>query len=214
MLWSAKSDVIFHEAIECLTTALEARDAYSYGHSERVADMVSDLGKKIGLRRKELEIVHIAAHLHDIGKIGVPDNILRKPGKLFPHEWAQVRRHPEIGAQILSKSRYLRDVARMVLHHHERWDGKGYPAGLKGEEIPLGARLIAVCDTVDAMTSERPYRLPFSWDECLAEIKACKATQLDAVLVDKAEELWPRWKARYQRPMPAGPVLVAEGALA
>lgn len=212
MFYLLRTHRVFHDAIECLIAALEARDPYSQGHSQRVADMVYDLARKIGIRGKELEEIHIAAHLHDIGKIGVPDNILRKPGKLFPHEWAQMRRHPEIGYQILSKSALLKKIARIVLHHHERWDGKGYPAGLKGEAIPLGSRLIAVCDTIDAMTSNRPYRPALTWQDCLAEIKACKATQLDAVLVDAAEELWPKWERRWDGSSPKATVASAVGS--
>jgi len=188
---------IFHDAIECLTAALEARDPYSHGHSERVAGLTYDLARKIGLRGRELETVHIAAHLHDIGKIGVPDGILRKPHKLLPHEWAQVKQHPEIGYQILSKSRRLRDVARIIRHHHERWDGKGYPAGLKGEGIPLGARLIAVCDAIDAMTSDRPYRAALSPQDCLAEVSIGKGMQFDPVVADAAADLWRQWDERF-----------------
>ena len=212
MLHRLSTPILFHDAIECLIAALEARDPYSHGHSGRVAEMVYDLAKKIGLWGKELQTVHIAAHLHDIGKIGVPDAVLRKPGRLYPHEWAQIERHPEIGARILGKSSRLREVAKIVLHHHERWDGRGYPAGLKAEAIPLGSRLIAVCDAVDAMTSERPYRPAFSWAECLEELKACKATQFDAVLVDAAEELWPKWEKRWPKAAP-GPAAAVPGII-
>ncbi len=188
---------IYHDAVECLVAALEARDPYSCGHSRRVADMAVDLARLVGLKGRELEMVHIAAHLHDIGKIGIPDQILRKPGRLLPHEYAIIQRHPEIGYNILVKSRQLKRVAVMVLHHHERWDGKGYPRGLKGEAIPLGSRIIALCDAVDAMTSERPYRPPLSWQQCRQEIVAGKAGQFDAVLVEAAERLWPVWERRY-----------------
>ncbi len=193
----SRFDHIYHDAVECLVAALEARDPYSCGHSRRVADMAVDLARLVGLKGRELEMVHIAAHLHDIGKIGVPDQILRKPGRLLPHEYAIIQRHPEIGYNILVKSRQLKRVAAMVLHHHERWDGKGYPRGLKGEAIPLGSRIIALCDAVDAMTSERPYRPPLSWQQCWQEIVAGKAGQFDAVLVEAAERLWPVWERRY-----------------
>jgi len=126
---------VYHDIIECLTAALEARDPYSEDHSRRVADMALDLARKVGLRDAEVEYIHMAAHLHDIGKIGVPDHILRKPGPLLPHEWALIRRHPEIGYNILNKSPRLRPIALLVLHHHERWDGRGYPEGLKGEAL-------------------------------------------------------------------------------
>ncbi|SHJ49661.1 HD-GYP domain-containing protein [Desulfofundulus thermosubterraneus] len=197
LILKSRFDQIYHDAVECLVAALEARDPYSCGHSRRVADMAVDLARLVGLKGRELEMVHIAAHLHDIGKIGVPDQILRKPGRLLSHEYAIIQRHPEIGYNILVKSRQLKRVAVMVLHHHERWDGKGYPRGLKGEAIPLGSRIIALCDTVDAMTSERPYRPPLSWQQCRQEIVAGKAGQFDAVLVEAAEKLWPVWERRY-----------------
>jgi HD-GYP domain-containing protein (c-di-GMP phosphodiesterase class II) len=185
------------KALECLVAALEARDPYSYGHSQRVAEMVHDLALKIGLKGEELGMVYLAAQLHDIGKIGVPDEVLRKPGKLLLREWEQIRRHPEIGYTILSRSQRLERVAKRVLHHHERWDGKGYPAGLKGNDSPFGSRLIAVCDTIDAMTSDRPYRTAFSWPDCLSEIKNGKGTQFDPALVAAVENLWLEWERKY-----------------
>jgi len=163
----------------------------------RVADMALELARRIGLKGADLEETHIAAHLHDIGKIGVPDRILQKPGSLLPHERAAVELHPLIGHNILSRSRRLKKIALIVQYHHERWDGKGYPSGLKGEAIPLGSRIIAICDVVDAMTSERPYRRPFSWQECREKIVANKAMQFDTVLVDAAETLWPIWEKRW-----------------
>ncbi len=193
---------VFHDAIQCLIAALEARDRYSHGHSERVADMVYQLAGAAGLKDWELETVHIAAHLHDIGKIGIPDKILRKPGKLNPHEWAQIRRHPEIGWRILNSSQHLKQVAKIVLYHHERWDGRGYPAGLKGEEIPLGARLLAVCDSIDAMTSDRPYRRALCWKDCRKEIESSRAAQFDPALVDLLETLWPEWEKSGGRQSP------------
>lgn len=186
----------YHDIIDCLVAALEARDPYTQGHSRRVADMATELARRIGLKGTELEAVHIAAHLHDIGKIGVPDQILRNPGRLLPHEQATIQRHPVIGYNILTKSRRLKHIALIVLHHHERWDGKGYPSGLKGEAIPLGSRIIALCDAVDAMTSQRPYRHALSWQACWEEIVVNKAIQFDAVLVETAEVLWSTWEKR------------------
>jgi len=184
----------YHDIIECLVTALEAKDLYTEQHSQRVADMAVDLAKRIGLKGAKLEAVHIAAHVHDIGKIGIPDQILSKSGRLLPHEWAYIQRHPEIGYNILNKSRNLKHIALLVLHHHERWDGKGYPAGLKGEDIPLGSRIIALCDAVDAMTHDRSYRKALTWQECWEEISANKALQFDTVLVDAAKDMWPKWE--------------------
>lgn len=188
---------ILHDIIECLVAALEAKDVYTGGHSSRVGDMSFDLAKKIGLKGKELENIHIAAHLHDIGKIGIPEQVLNKKGRLLPHEWAQIKRHPEIGYRILSKSKALIKIAEIVLHHHERFDGKGYPGNLKGEKIPLGSRIIAICDTIDALTSNRPYREAFSFRYAKLEIYKNKTTQFDPVLVEATEELWSKWERNY-----------------
>ncbi len=188
----------FHDIIECLIAALEAKDLYTSGHSTRVADMALDLAQALGLKDDELENVHIAAHLHDIGKIGVPENILNKKGKLLPHEWAQVQLHPEIGYNILNKSSALNEIAEIVLRHHERWDGGGYPGGLCMEKIPLGSRIIGVCDAIDAMTSIRPYRSAMTWDACLEEMLRNKGRQFDPVLVEAAERLWDKWALRWQ----------------
>jgi putative nucleotidyltransferase with HDIG domain len=184
----------YHDIIDCLVAALEAKDPYTRGHSGRVADMAVALARRLGLKGVDLEAIHIAAHLHDIGKIGVPDHILQKPGRLLPHEWAAIQRHPVIGYNILTKSQRLKQIALMVLHHHERWDGKGYPLGLKGEAIPLGSRIIAICDATDAMIAERPYRRALSWQECQEELVANKTLQFDAVLVEASESLWPLWE--------------------
>jgi len=186
----------YHDIIDCLVEALEAKDPYTRGHSRRVADMALELSRRAGLEEAELETVHMAAHLHDIGKIGVPDHVLRKPCRLLPHERAAIQRHPVVGYNILIKSRQLEQIALIVLCHHERWDGEGYPSGLKEEAIPLGSRIIALCDAVDAMTSDRPYRQALSWRECWDNVVANKAKQFDAVLVDAAQELCPLWEKR------------------
>ncbi len=182
---------LLHDSIECLVAALEAKDLYTKGHSTRVGDMSYDLAKAIGLTGYKLDEIHIAAHLHDIGKIGIPEQILNKKSNLLPHEWAQIQRHPEIGYNILSKSKHLRSIAVMVLHHHERWDGKGYPYGLKELQIPLGARIIAICDSIDAMTSHRPYRSPLSLEKTFQEIEINKGIQFDPVLAETALDYWP-----------------------
>ena len=184
----------YHDVIECLVAALEARDVYTSGHSSRVSDMAYDLGKEMGITGAKLEELHIAAHLHDIGKLGIPDHILNKEGKLLPHEFDQIKQHPEIGSNIIKKSKSLEDIATIILYHHERWDGKGYPKGLKGTDIPLGARIIALCDSIDAMTSERPYRSALSWDECIREVLINKGVQFDPVVVDAVSKLWNEWR--------------------
>lgn len=188
----------FHDIIECLIAALEAKDLYTSGHSNRVADMSLDLALVMGLKSIELENVHIAAHLHDIGKMGVPEIILHKKEKLTPNEWAQIQMHSEIGYNILSKSKELSNIAQIVLYHHERWDGSGYPKGLQMHEIPLGSRIIGVADAIDAMTSIRPYRKAMTWDACWEEIQKNKGIQFDPTVVDTAERLWSKWKQSSQ----------------
>lgn len=174
---------LYHDIIESLVAALEAKDNYTSGHSERVAFMTSELSKGLGIKGIELENIDIAAHLHDIGKIGVPDKVLNKNGKLLPHEWEYMKMHPSIGFDILSKSKRLKYISKIVLFHHERWDGKGYPQGLSGIEIPLGSRIIAVCDSIDAMTSDRPYRKAMGFEECMNEIIINTGLMFDPVIV-------------------------------
>ena len=174
---------IYHDIIESLVAALEAKDNYTSGHSERVANMSYKLSKGLGIRGSELDDIDIAAHLHDIGKIGVPDKVLNKNGKLLPHEWEYIKMHPRIGFNILSKSKRLKDISKIVLYHHERWDGKGYPQGLSGIAIPIGSRIIAVCDSIDAMTSDRPYRKAMGFDECINEIIINTGLMFDPVVV-------------------------------
>lgn len=161
----------YHEIIECITCALDAKDTYTAGHSQRVSDMTLKVCQLIGLGDKDTEKIHIAAHLHDIGKIGVPDAVLNKQGKLSKEEWEEIKKHPAIGADILSKSRHLNELKNIVLCHHERFDGSGYPQGLAGYMIPVGARIIAICDSIDAITSNRCYRKAHDFDYCYKEIE-------------------------------------------
>jgi putative nucleotidyltransferase with HDIG domain len=161
----------YHEIIECITSALDAKDPYTAGHSQRVSDIALKICRLMGLPEDIAEKIHLAAHLHDIGKIGIPDAILNKEGKLDDREWEIIKRHPQIGANILSKSVHLAEMKDMILYHHERFDGRGYPAGLKGTRIPLGARIIAICDSIDAMTSSRAYRKAYSLEYCYLEIE-------------------------------------------
>ena len=187
LLFSFKKDQMYHDIIESLVTALEAKDYYTRGHSERVAFMTYEISKKLGLKGIELENIHMAAHLHDIGKIGVPDNVLNKTGKLLQHEWEYMKMHPKIGYDILSKSDKLKHISKVVLCHHERWDGKGYPNGLSETTIPFGSRIIAVCDSIDAMTSTRPYREAMSFEKCINEILINKGLMFDPVVVEYVE---------------------------
>ncbi len=166
-----ENDNQYHEIIDCITCALDARDTYTAGHSQRVSDMALKICQHIGLKEKDIEKIHMAAHLHDIGKIGVPDAVLKKEGRLTEEEFECMKSHTGIGAEILGKSSMLRELSEIVLLHHERYDGKGYPTGRAGNEIPVGARIIAICDSIDAMTSNRCYRKAFDFDYCYREIE-------------------------------------------
>ncbi|WP_371363905.1 Cyclic di-GMP phosphodiesterase response regulator RpfG [Sporomusa rhizae] len=173
-----------HEIVEGLTTALDAKNSFMCGHSERVAELSLLLAKGMGLPITEQARIHIGAHLHDIGKIGIPDAILNKPGKLSEAEFVMIRKHPEIGNNIINKIRVLHPVVDIVRHHHERFGGGGYPDGLRGEEISLGARIVAVADAFDAMTSTRAYRSALSIDKTMQEMRHCQGSQFDPAVIN------------------------------
>ena len=173
-----------HEMVDALTTALDAKNSYMCGHSERVAVLSLLLAGAMKVSPAEQLRIHIGADLHDIGKIGVPDAILNKPGRLTHEEFAVIRQHPVIGDTIVNKLKVLRPVADIVRHHHERFDGQGYPDGLKGREISLGARIVAVADAFDAMTSARAYRNAFALKQALTEMQRCQGTQFDPEIVE------------------------------
>jgi len=170
--------------IEALVLALEAKDNYTSGHSGRVAQFSVAIAEKLKLSDKKLEFIKYAGVLHDIGKIGVSENILNKPGTLVAEEWDVIKDHPSIGQNIIKNIKFLFDVGPIVRYHHERWDGSGYPDGLKGEEIPLESRIIAVADTYDAMTSDRSYRKGRDKQTALVELRTIAGTQLDPMLVE------------------------------
>ena len=174
-----------HEFSESLGVAIDAKDPYTRTHSTEVAEVAQVLAKSMGMTPDQVDLVHIGGHLHDIGKIGVPDSILNKPGPLEAGEWAMLRQHPEIGARILEPIGTMAGtgIPDMVRHHHEAFDGSGYPHGLIGEKIPLGARIIAVADSLSAMLSDRPYRPRMSYSDALAEVVRCRGTQFDPVVV-------------------------------
>lgn len=174
---------VYHDVIDCLTGALEARDIYTKGHSERVSDFAKAMALKLGLDDERVELVHIAAHLHDIGKIGISDTILNKSEKLTDEEYEIIKTHSQIGYDILSKSDSLNYIAKIILHHHEAYDGSGYPHAIKGEDIPLESRIIAIADSIDAMTSDRPYRKALSMDRCKDELERCSGSKYDPILV-------------------------------
>lgn len=167
-----------------LVSLIDLRDRYTGGHSQRVAKYVRRIGVQMGLPDDETETIVFAASLHDIGKIGVPDHILLKPGRLDEEEFGWIRKHPEWGWMAVRNVKGFHDAALLVLHHHERLDGRGYPSRLRGNEIPLGSRLIAVADSYDALTTDRPYRKARSHEEALAELQRCTVTQFDADVVN------------------------------
>lgn len=171
-------------SITSLAKAIEARDHYTMGHSESVANIICGMASVAGTPLEEIQLLHIGGRLHDIGKIGVSDQVLLKAGPLTAAELLCVRRHPVVGADILPPIPSLEKIVCVVLHHHERYDGKGYPDGLKGENIPLWARMTAVADTYDAMTSNRPYRKKMSHEKAIAIIKEVRGSQLCPESVD------------------------------
>lgn len=173
----------FLQTAKALAQALDARDHLTANHANRTAYLASLIAQRIGFSGLALRNLELAATLHDIGKIGIPEHILTKPGKLTPEEMAIMRLHPVISAEILGQVANMGEVARLVRHHHERWDGKGYPDGLKGTEIPLGSRIIALADTVEAMSARRHYRDPLPPDAILAEIRRCSGSQFDPDVV-------------------------------
>jgi len=173
---------MFLGVLQALTAAIDAKDRYTCGHSERVATLAVELGRRVGLSEEEVERLRISGLVHDIGKIGVPEAVLTKPGRLTDDEFDQIKQHPEIGVRILRDLPQLADVLPGVLHHHERWDGNGYPHGLSGEGIPLFARLLALADSFDAMSSSRTYRSAMPRTAVLEEVQACAGTQFDPAL--------------------------------
>lgn len=170
--------------LHSLTSAVDAKDAYTCGHSERVALLSRELAKRINLSDEQVERVYMAGLLHDVGKIGVPEYVLQKTGKLTNEEFLLMKKHPEIGGKILKNIKQLQDLLPGVLHHHERYDGKGYPAGLAGQNIPLFGRLLCLGDSFDAMTSNRTYRKAMPIEVALAEIRRAAGTQFDPELAE------------------------------
>ncbi|QIB27063.1 HD-GYP domain-containing protein [Caloranaerobacter azorensis] len=170
---------VYMETIQALTNAMEAKDAYTSGHAERVGEYAVKLARALNLSDRRIENIKNAAILHDIGKIGIDDQILRKPGKLTYEEYEKIKKHPSIGAEILKEVNFLKEVSSIVRHHHERYDGKGYPDGLKEDEIPVEAAILAIADVYDAMTSDRPYRKALTKEVALSEIEKNAGTQFN-----------------------------------
>jgi diguanylate cyclase (GGDEF)-like protein len=184
-----------YRAAASLAKAVDARDAYTGSHSERVGELAARIARRLGVEEPQVELIRLAASLHDLGKLAIPEEILRKPSSLNESEQLVLQRHPQIGFRML-ESLGVEPIAEWVLHHHERWDGDGYPNRLRGEEIPLGARIIFVADAYDAMTSERVYRKPLAPVEALQELERCAGSQFDPSVVEAfSEELGVRSRA-------------------
>jgi HD-GYP domain-containing protein (c-di-GMP phosphodiesterase class II) len=176
-------EMSYFSTVKALARAIEVKDPYTYGHSERVTQYAMVIARKLGLEEWEMRSIKYASALHDIGKLGISPHILNKPGMLTEEEFIHVKTHPQMGDSIIEPVSFLREPRVIMLHHHERYDGKGYPDGLKGEEIPLGARILAVADSFEAMLSDRPYRKALSLAEALKEIKVNSGTQFDPEIV-------------------------------
>jgi HD-GYP domain-containing protein (c-di-GMP phosphodiesterase class II) len=167
-----------------MADTVDLRDMYTGGHSNRVSDLVQQLLIRLKVAGPEATLIEMSARLHDIGKIGIPDAILMKPGTLSVEEMAMMQTHPQKGAELISKYKDFARGASIILHHHERWDGAGYPSGLKGYEIPFGSRLIAVADSFDAMTSDRPYRKALSVHQAIQTLLEGRGTQWEPTIVN------------------------------
>jgi HD-GYP domain-containing protein (c-di-GMP phosphodiesterase class II) len=161
---------LFIGTVKALSEAIDEKDPYTRGHSERVNGYAVLLAKQLGLPKKEIYEVHISSLFHDIGKIGIEDKILRKPAALTDEEYTVMKQHPNKGFQMLSKIKAMKDILPGIRHHHERWDGTGYPTGMKGEQIPMAARIVAVADSFDAMTTNRPYQKAMPFEKAIARL--------------------------------------------
>ncbi|MBI4714866.1 MAG: response regulator [Nitrospirae bacterium] len=195
--------ITYNATLEALSVALDFRDNETEGHSQRVVQYSLALARELKLGEEDLETIERGTLLHDVGKIGVPDAILKKPAKLTPEEWVEMRKHVEHGFRMLKDIPFLKEAALIVLHHQEKFDGTGYPQGLKGEEIVIGARIFAIADTYDAMTSDRPYRKALTDDDARAEILKYSGTQFDPAVVENffqiPKERWLKMKDEVDR---------------
>jgi len=178
-----QSDQYKRMVIDMLLEALKQRDFEADGHIERLVNLAELMARELDLSESARRDLLLLARVHDLGKVGIPEHILNKPGRLSQEEFRKMMQHSQIGDNIASRTPELYPVAKLILHHHENWDGSGYPSGLKGEEIPLASRIISILDAFDAMTSPRPYRTPVSVEEALAEIENCSGIRYDPALV-------------------------------
>jgi putative nucleotidyltransferase with HDIG domain len=167
-----------------LAAAIEAKDIYTRGHSERVARYAVVIAKELNLPQDQIETIQYAALLHDIGKIGIGENILNKPDKLSESEYTRIREHPVMGASIVERVNFLSEISELILYHHERYDGSGYPKGLKGDEIPIGASILAVSDVYDALSSDRPYRKAWFKVDTIGWLEDMSGVEFDPKVVN------------------------------
>ena len=195
-----KVESSYRITLKALVQALETRDFETHGHSERVVTFSLRLGHELGLEKDALRDLELGALLHDIGKIGLPDSILRKPAKLNDEEWVKMKLHPLHGQKILRNIKFLEGAAKVVCQHHEQWDGSGYPHGLRGEAIDIGARIFAVVDAFDAMISDRVYRKGRPFKDALTELERCSGTQFDPIIVEAFKRIPPEdWEILRER---------------
>lgn len=196
---SSLSDAILAPTFRAFEAALQARDICTHTHCQRVISYSLTLGRTMGLSEHELVTLERGVFLHDIGKIHIPDSVLLKPGSLSPTEWTVMQQHSEIGFEMLRHNPLLADAAEIVLTHHERYNGSGYPMGLSGEDIPLGARICAITDTFDALTSIRPYRTPMRFEDACSYITSERGRLFDPHIVDMFSALPPsQWRAAHR----------------
>jgi putative nucleotidyltransferase with HDIG domain len=177
-------------SLAALSAAIEARDPYARGHSSRVTVFAQAMARSLRLDKERVGVLRLAALLHDVGKLVVPSAVLLKRGPLTDEELGLMRRHPAAGARMLRSLGAPETILPLVLHHHERWDGEGYPTGRRGDDIPLEARVLCIADSFDAMTSMRPYRASWTPDEALEELERCAGTQFDPELVTAFATAW------------------------
>ncbi len=180
---------VYIETVYALTKAVEAKDKYTNGHSQRVAEYAEKLSDKMKLGYKRIETLKTAALLHDVGKIGIMDNILNKPGKLTDEEFEVIKKHPEIGVEILSSVDFLKEIREIILNHHEKYDGTGYPSGLKGDEVPIEAYILSIADAFDAMTSDRSYRKGMTVEKAINIIEKDAGTHFHPLVAEQFIEL-------------------------
>jgi putative nucleotidyltransferase with HDIG domain len=173
----------FLQTVVSLANAMDARDSYTSDHGQRMAKMATLVGKEMNLPEEQIEAIHWAAILHDIGKIGVPDDILNKKGSLTKEEWVIMKEHPTIGAKIVAPVKFLSSVSPLIEAHHEKYDGTGYPYGIAGEDIPIGSRIISVVDAYVAIRDKRIYSDSHTHEEATAELRRCSGTQFDPTVV-------------------------------